>query len=426
MPSSGISDTTRSLNVMRRALFLSSFPIGVLTLGIPIYAPTRLGSDALQVGTLMSIYALMTLILRPVVGPAMDRFGRRRFFLAGSALQLFSNVFFATGNSFEWLFWGRLTQGVAAGMMWLSAYAITADLAAQGRHGNMFGSVEEMLARGGLYGGAIGAPILLLTRFDQRAWSGVFVFYAILNAIGLALAWREMPETYQRGEYRRTDSDLRALTRPLLMLASIVFATSLAYFGLAPLLIQFVQAEINDDPIVLGLAYIPSAIVFAFLQSRLGKLADRVGRKPPIAVGMITSGMSSAIIPLLPALIPSIGQWVLLPLVGLWVCEAVALSAATPAEQALVADLSSEKDRGKAFGLYTTAQSLGQVIGPTFSGYLYESVSHSAPFYFNMIVLWLAAVIIVLFIQDPRGRQVARPVLPHEPPSQWPSAGGAP
>jgi hypothetical protein len=37
------------------------------------------GLDEVQVGMLFSIYALMTLLMRPIVGPAMDRFGRRRF-----------------------------------------------------------------------------------------------------------------------------------------------------------------------------------------------------------------------------------------------------------------------------------------------------------------------------------------------------------
>ncbi len=426
MPEPSNTDSLHSLKVMRNALFLSSFPIGVLTLGIPIYVPTRLGLGAVQVGALFSIYALMTLIMRPFVGPAMDRYGRRRFFIAGLALQLISNVFFAAGSSFEWLFWGRLAQGVSAGMVWLSAYAITADLATRGRHGNLFGSVEEMLARGGLYGAAIGAPLLLVTRFDQRAWALVFAFYAVLNAIGLARAWRGLPETYGRTERLGVDENGSTITRPLILLASIVLCTSIAFNGLAPILIQFVQAEITDDTIVLGLMYLPSAIVFAFLQSRLGRLADQVGRKLPIAVGLTTSGVSSAIVPSLALLVPVIGQWVLLPLVVLWVSEAVAFSAATPAEQALVADLSGGKSRGKAFGLYTSALSMGQVIGPTLGGILYESISHSAPFYFNTLVLWIGAATMALLIQDPHRRQpvAVATVSPHEPPPQWPGAGG--
>ena len=420
-----IASPARSLKVMRRALFLSSFPIGVLTLGIPIYGPDRLHLNAVEVGALISIYALMMLVMRPIVGAAMDRFGRRRFFIAGTALQLASNIFFAAGSSFAWLFFGRAAQGIAAGLLWLSAYAITADLAAEGKHGNLFGSVEEMLARGGLYGAAIGAPILLITQFDPIAWALVFGFYAVLNAVGLYWAWKHLPETYHKAPPQAIHFAIPNVSRQMLILISIVLCTSIANAALAPITIQFVLHDMKFPVIVVALAYIPSAIVFSFLQSRLGRLADRVGRKRPIALGLITSGTSSAIVPNLVFLLPFIGGWVLLPLVVLWISEAVGFSAATPAEQALVADLSGEKTRGRSFGLYTSAQSLGQVIGPTLGGTLYESISHSAPFYFNTVVLWLGAAILILLIRDPYQRTPAsQPVLPHEPPAQWPSAGG--
>ncbi len=83
MPEPINDDPMSALQAMRRALSLSSFPIGVLTLGIPFYGSGPLNLDPVQIGVLVSIYALMMLLMRPFVGPAMDRYGRRRFFLAG-------------------------------------------------------------------------------------------------------------------------------------------------------------------------------------------------------------------------------------------------------------------------------------------------------------------------------------------------------
>jgi MFS family permease len=48
----------------------------------------------------------------------------------------------------------------------------------------------------------------------------------------------------------------------------------------------------------------------------LGKLSDRVGRRPPVAAGLFISGLSSAIVPNLTLLMERIGQFVLLPLSG--------------------------------------------------------------------------------------------------------------
>jgi MFS family permease len=434
-------DPTTALRAMRRALSLSSFPIGVLTLGIPFYGKAKLGLDPLQIGVLISIYSLMTLLMRPIVGPAMDRYGRRRFFLAGLALQIFSNVFFAIGSSYEWLFWGRLTQGVAAGLLWLSAYAITADLAAKSHAGNMFGAVEEMLARGGLYGALIGAPVLLATNFAQWAWTLMFTIYAGLNILGLWVAVKRVPETWQKplhdapvhtSTIQRTKirqffitvkNFFRSIPKQLWLLAAIVVCTSTAKSGLEPVLIQFVQDQITPNAVLVALAYLPSAVVFAFLQSRLGKLSDRVGRRKPVATGLFISGLSSAIVPNLTLLMSAIGQFVLLPLSAFWTAEAVGFSAATPAEQALVADLSDEKTRGRSFGVYTTALSMGQVVGPILGGFLARDISLSAPFYFNTIVLWAGAAIMMWFIKEPR-RHVHVEPMPHEPPAQWPSGGG--
>jgi MFS family permease len=221
----------------------------------------------------------------------------------------------------------------------------------------------------------------------------------------------------------RLRQQLSDLPRPLFLLAFIVVFTSTANAGLSPILIQFLRENITPIPFILALAYLPSAFVFAFFQSRLGKVSDRVGRRIPIATGLLVSGLSSAIVPNLAPFKEHIGLWVLVPIVVFWVSEAIAFSAATPAEQALVADLANEHSRGKAFGVYTTAQSLGQVIGPSLSGRLYDLIAHAAPFYFNTVVLWGGAAIVLFFIQEPLRRVIMAPV-PHEPPSQWPSAGG--
>ena len=424
-------DPMVSLKAMRRALSLSSFPIGILTLGIPVYGPQQLGLDEVQVGMLFSIYALMTLLMRPIVGPAMDRYGRRRFFLAGLTLQIFANLFLAIGSSYDWLFWGRLIQGISAGLLWLSAYAITADLAAKSRAGNLFGSVEEMLARGGLYGALIGAPVLLITNFAAWAWTTMFLIYAALCAAGLWVAYKRVPETWQKPpqlapvhapviQRSKIRQFISVVPRQLWLLAAIVVFTSTAKSGLEPVIIQFVLKTVTENAALIALAYLPSAVVFAFLQSRLGKLSDRVGRRKPVATGLFISGFSSAIVPNLPMVLSSIGKFVLLPLSGFWTAEAIGFSAATPAEQALVADLSDETTRGRSFGVYTTALSLGQVIGPTLGGFLARDVSLSAPFYFNTIVLWAGAGIMMLFIKEPHRHVPVEPI-PREPPAQWPS-----
>lgn len=407
-------DVSRTLSAMRRALLLTSFPIGMMIFAIPIYGNQVLDLDARQITLLFAIYAFMAMVVRPVAGWAMDHYGRRRFFLAGLALQIASNLFFIGGVSFDWLFWGRVLQGIAAGMIWLSAYAITADLAARGGRGNMFGSVEEMLARGGLYGVLVALPFLVRLSFDpfnftlsldQIGWSLMFIGYTLLSAIALWIAYRRLPETYTPLP-ESAEKDSSVISRQLLILAVIVLITSTSLRALEPILPLYIQDHFTKNLLFLALAYVPSALIFGFMQSRLGKLSDRLGRKLPIAVGLLVSALSSFLLPSVSGLVPLIGLWAMLPLILLWSSEAMAFSAATPAEQALVADISGGK-RGRAFGVYTFALSMGQVLGPLLGGQLYDNVGPSSPFYLNTVVLILGALMLLILINDPHKRPSA-------------------
>jgi len=103
------------------------------------------------------------------------------------------------------------------------------------------------------------------------------------------------------------------------------------------------------------------ALIWAFLPSHMGAIGDRLGRKAPMAVGLLVSGTVILFLPHAPGL---------LVLAVLWALEALAFTASIPAEEALIADLSDSEQQGRSFGLYTFASGLGAVIGPLIGGWL--------------------------------------------------------
>ena len=94
-----MDSTARSLWVMRRALLLSSFPIGVLTLGIPIYGPDKLHLNAVEVGELISIYALMMLLMRPISASSSPSRTRRSAIVRYSAFSVSSSSYAAASTT---------------------------------------------------------------------------------------------------------------------------------------------------------------------------------------------------------------------------------------------------------------------------------------------------------------------------------------
>ena len=87
----------------------------------------------------------------------------------------------------------------------------------------------------------------------------------------------------------------------------------------------------------LVLAFLPAALAGSVLPSRLGGLSDRFGRRPPLTVALLVSGLAALAVPLVQSL------W---PLALLWVFEAAAFAAATPAEEALVVDHCGRRTAG--------------------------------------------------------------------------------
>jgi MFS family permease len=169
----------------------------------------------------------------------------------------------------------------------------------------------------------------------------------------------------------------------------IVGLTGASIAMLSPLLLIFLQDKFTTEVSTLALAYIPAALVSSFLPSRLGGLSDRFGRAPMMAIGLVGSGVLSFFLPGLPSLL-----W----LIALWALEALGWSMASPAQEALVADLTGSDVRGRGYGLYTFAASLGATVGPLLGGWLYDGFGHAVPFYLNGAVLMTGAILVLLLL----------------------------
>ena len=397
------------LQRLRTSIFFVSLPFGILMFALPLVG-REMGASALEIGGLFSIFALMLVVIRPLVGHGLDRFGRRPFLVAGLLGYATANAGYALTVDLWGLYVARLAQGLGSGLMWLAAYAIVADLAPVERRGSRYGQIEEMASRGGIAGTFVGFTLLgFLGRGDMEAgirdgWQILFGVYTIASLIGVVIAWRGVPETLaRRASAPPPEATGRTgLRRPwqlpgqLRVLMGIVLLTSSASALLAPILMIYLRDHVTQDLFQLGWAYLPAAIAGAVLPSRLGRLSDRYGRRPPMAAALLTGAVVSLLIPGLRSL------W---PLALLWVLEAAVFAAATPAEEALVVDLAGADRRGTAFGYYTAAAGLGAVIGPLLGGWIYDTFTAAWAFRANALMLGLGALLILLLVREPRRAQ---------------------
>jgi MFS family permease len=147
----------------------------------------------------------------------------------------------------------------------------------------------------------------------------------------------------------------------------------------------------------LATAYIPAALITSFLPSRMGWVADRLGRKGPMIAGLAVGSFGSALIPHLGSVIA---------LTVLWAVESLGYAASLPAERAFVADIAGEDVRGTSYGLYTFAYFLGAALGPLAGGWLYDNLGHAMPFYLNSVVLIMGALLVTAVLRESRAARL--------------------
>jgi DHA1 family multidrug resistance protein-like MFS transporter len=392
---SPITQESRTLEMLWRAMFWVSFPFGILSFVLPIYGK-ELGATALEVGGFFSVISLVPVIVRPVLGRVLDRWGRRPFLLLGLLGYVAAMVIFCLADTVWLLTVARFVQGLGQAFLWLSAYTIVADVAIEAGRGHDFGSIDEAVNRGAIVGttGGFFTVFSLEGSFDpswEQIWFWLFVAYTIPALLALWIGWRGVKETRPQATTRPIES--RAISSQLLALMGIVFVTGASTSMVWPLLMIFLQDTLGADVEVLAWAYLPAALITAFLPSRMGRIADRWGRKKPMIAGLLIGALASALIPHLRSIVP---------LIVLWAIESLGYTASVPAERAFVADIAGEDTRGTSYGLYTFAYFLGATIGPLAGGWLYDNLGHAMPFYLNTVVLLVGALLVAVALRESR------------------------
>jgi DHA1 family multidrug resistance protein-like MFS transporter len=335
-----------AVSVLYWPILMTSLPFSFLMFTLPIYSKA-LGANAVEIGGLYSIFTVTLLWGRPLVGWALDRYGRRRFFIVALVCYAVTMTLFAFATDLIGLYLARFVQGIASSFMWITVYTMVADLSGSGERGQSIGRINEADARGEVAGVFIGYAVYRILSGmsgDATGWKVTYLVFAALTLFGAWLAFTKVPET--RPPPGPPANPQKGLTRSLFNLLVAVFITGAASALISPIYLIYLQDRFTTDVSVLAWSFFPAGIVASFLPSYLGRLSDRFGRVPAMAAGLVGAGILSLFLPILPSLI-----WVVL----LYTVSAIGWSLSGPAEAAMVADLTGTNVRGAGYGFYEFA-----------------------------------------------------------------------
>src|SRR5436190_1658874 len=172
---------------------------------------------------------------------------------------------------------------------------------------------------------------------------------------------------------------------PLGVIFLTIFISMIGFGIVIPVLPVYAKnAPFQLNPTQLGWLVGIFSLVQLFSAPLMGKLSDRVGRKPVLlvsiigtAIGYFVTGAASA-------------AWMLF--LGRIIDGASGGNIATA--QACIADTTTPQERSKAMGMIGAAFGLGFILGPAIGGIL-SQWGHQLPFYFAGVLSLVNAVFVV-------------------------------
>jgi MFS family permease len=375
-------------------VFLGSLAFVLINFLLPVYT-RALGADAVTIGGMYSAFVISLLIFRPLVGMALDRFGRRWFFTAAFFFYALAMWQFSSADTLVHFFVARALQGVGASLMWVSARTIIVDLTSGGGRGRQMGRLTSRSVQGSMVGAVYGFTLLGMFPLEE-AWRLAFLGYAAAAVLGLVLSFLRVPETGLAVSADRPGGLRQPLSGTLIRLFVIVALSGFAAALIEPIYLIYLQDRYELSVQALAFAFFPAGIAFAILPNYTGRLVDRYGAPRLLALGFLIAGLVSLTLPWLPEI--------------LWVAVAYTLAAvgrtlSLPAEDTMVGDAAPEADRGRIMGLKETSAAFGAALGPPVGGWVYEYATPSLAFMMNGGLLLLAVSLVALwfFRQDNSG-----------------------
>ncbi len=166
---------------------------------------------------------------------------------------------------------------------------------------------------------------------------------------------------------------MRAL--PIIFLTIFV---NLVGFGIIIPLLPFYAQTFGASPLVIGLLFASFSLSQLVASPILGDLSDRWGRRPVLIFSLLGTVVSFVML----ALATSLSM-----LFAARIVDGLSGGNITTA-RAYIADITTEENRAKAFGLLGAAFGLGFIVGPGLGAAL-SHISYTAP-------IWAAAVITVV------------------------------
>ncbi len=351
---------------------------GVVVPVLPVYVAS-FGVGYVEVGAVVSAFALMRFVTSPFCARLIDWWGERVVLAVGIGIVALSSGLVGVASSYVEVLLLRGAGGIGSAMFTVAAMTLLLGSTPSTLRGRAVGFYQGGFLIGGMAGPAIGGVLATISL------TAPFFFYAgtlaIAGLIGVLLL---RPRSRDVGGAATTDVvPFRVVLRDTRFRVAVAanFANGWTSLGVRSALVPVLVVDVlSGEPAWTGIAFAIPAVVQALALGPAGTFVDTVGRKPAIIGAYAVAALTVVGIAFAPNIVV---LTLLLAVYGV----AAAFMGTAPA--AALGEATAGAKGGRPVAVFSMASDLGAIVGPLVAGWLVDTGSF--PLAFSVAAVFLLA-----------------------------------
>ncbi|QGQ47995.1 MFS transporter [Metabacillus sediminilitoris] len=380
------TEQRKKMIILMINMFIAIGSFGIIIPILPAYLKS-INQGGTAAGLMIAIFAGAQLIFSPIAGKWTDQYGRRIMIIYGlSGLTLSMFVFYAFDNIW-WLYASRVIGGVGAAFLIPAIFAYVADITSFEQRAKGNSLVSAAMSLGIVIGPGIGG---FLADFGLKVPFLVSALVSLLAVLFSVLVLKES-ETKQGSAEKAIHIDnesmvkkmVRSVKMPFFIPLIITLVMSFGLMAYESVVGLFVDDLYGATPQEIALMFTSTGIVSVIVQLFVvDRLVNRYGEGTVLNIflGVAALGFLLSLFATSYAFFFGISLLIFL-----------STSILRPVLNTLISKMAGN-EQGFAMGMNNAYMSIGNVLGPTLAGLLYD-IQISSPFILGLILLVITLAI---------------------------------
>ncbi|MEV2427266.1 MFS transporter [Paenibacillus larvae] len=385
-----IKEQKTVLIILLSNIFIAFLGIGLIVPVMPSFL-NIMHLSGKTMGYLVAAYALAQLLMSPLAGRWVDRYGRKKIIIIGVFLFGISELIFGLGTHVSLFYISRILGGTSAAFIMPGVTAYVADITSIQERAKAMGYISAAVSTGFIIGPGIGGFIAEYGVRIPFFFAAILAFFVGISSIFILkepLTKEQLAEISANAKQTNFISNIKRSVNPVYFIAFIiVFVLAFGLSAYETVFSLFSDHKFGftskDIAVIITISATFGVIMQIFM---FGKMVNKLGEKKLIQLCLITG----AILAIASTVVSSF-----LSMLAVTCFIFLAFDLLRPALTTFLSKAAG-KEQGFIAGMNSTYTSLGNILGPAIGGILFDVNIHY-PYLFAAVIMVIGLGITVMW-----------------------------